>query len=121
LGAAIGALEVQRAGGLAGNWTGRIDVVQDGIPARCLTCPRPGLRGPAAVTAEVDDRRLELAQLAEQIERLHGPSGLELEAVPVAGALQLVLDRPRLPIEREPVGTDRIGSQKQDLVLLHGW
>src|SRR5262249_23584454 len=74
---------------------------------------------PAAVTAEVDHRRPEPAQLAKQIEWLHRPPGLELEAVPVAAALQLHLDRAHLPIECEPIGIAWIGGQKQDRVLLH--
>src|SRR5262245_55598855 len=46
----------------------------------------------AAATGEVEHRRLEPAQLAEQIERLCGPSGHKLEAVPEAAALQLRMD-----------------------------
>src|SRR5262249_29386250 len=63
------------------------------------------VRGPAgcvlpAMTAEVDHRRLDPAQLAEQIERLCRPSGHELEGATEAAALQLHLDRARLSIER---------------------
>src|SRR5215208_5113953 len=70
-----------------------------------------------AVAAEVDHRRLELAELAEQIERLGRPPGHELEAVPEAAALQLHLDRARLSVEGAWIGPARIGGQEQDGVL----
>jgi hypothetical protein len=43
------------------------------------------------VAAEVDHRWLEFAQLAQQVERLSGPAGDKLEAVPEAGTLKLDL------------------------------
>src|SRR6185295_16214208 len=58
----------------------------------------------AAVAAEVDHRRPDLAQLAKQIQRLRRPPGLEREAIPVAGALELRSDRSRLAVERARVG-----------------
>src|SRR5262249_31893285 len=70
-----------------------------------------------AMSAEVDHRRLELAELAEQIERFGRPSGHEIEAVSEAAALQLHLDRARFAVECEPIGTERIGGQEQDRVL----
>jgi hypothetical protein len=67
----------------------------------------------------MDHRRLELAQLAEQIERLGRPPGHELEAIPVPAMFELCLDRPRLLVEGKSVGSKRIGSQEQDRVLVH--
>jgi hypothetical protein len=52
----------------------------------------------ATATAEVDHRRLELAQLPEQIERFSRPPCHELEAISVAAPLELDLDRPRLSV-----------------------
>jgi hypothetical protein len=60
-----------------------------------------------------------LDHLAQQVERLRGPPGLELEAVPTAGALQLYLNRARLLIERPPVGTDRVRGDEEDRVRRH--
>jgi len=71
------------------------------------------------VTAEVHHGRLELAQLAEQIERLDCPPGLELEAVAIAAALELRLDRTCFFAECERVRSGGIGGEKQDGVLFH--
>jgi hypothetical protein len=73
-----------------------------------------GIDACGAVAAEVDDRRLELAKLAQQIERLGGPSGHQIEAVAEAAAFQLALDRAHLAIEREAIGAERIGGQEQN-------
>jgi hypothetical protein len=72
-----------------------------------------------AVTAEMHHRRLELAELAEQIERLHRPPGHELEAIPVPAALELRLDRARLSVERTRIGAEWICGQEQYRVLVH--
>jgi hypothetical protein len=73
----------------------------------------------AAVTAEVDHDRPDLAQRAEQIERLHRPPRLELEAVPVTAALQLGPDRARFSVEGASIDPAGVGGQEQDGVLLH--
>src|ERR1051325_701722 len=72
------------------------------------------------MTAEVHHGRLELAQLAEQIERPGIPPGLQFEAIPVAAPFKFHLDRPRFFAERERASSGRIGSEKQNGVLLHG-
>jgi len=71
----------------------------------------------ATLAAKVDDRWLELAQLAKQIEWLRGPASLEHEAVPVAGALELLLNRACLAIQCESIEPARIGGQEQDRVF----
>jgi hypothetical protein len=61
------------------------------------------IRGPGqprAVSAEVHNRGLQLAQLAQQVEWLGRPSGYEVEPVAVSGALQFDVDRACLAVER---------------------
>jgi hypothetical protein len=60
-----------------------------------------------------------LDHLAQQVERLRGPPGLELEAVPAAGTLQLYLNRTRLVVERPPVHPDRVRGDEEDRVRRH--
>ena len=72
-----------------------------------------------AVPAEMDHRRLDLAQRPEQIERLRGPSRLELEMLSVAAAPQFYLDRTRLLVERELISAVGVGGQKQDRLPPH--
>jgi hypothetical protein len=66
----------------------------------------------AAVTAEMDHRRLEFAQLAEEVQRLSGPPRNQLEPFPVAAPLKLCLDRSRFLVEREPISSEGIGGQE---------
>ncbi|HWO17940.1 MAG TPA: hypothetical protein VNO30_04165 [Kofleriaceae bacterium] len=79
-----------------------------------LSVPLRGLEEQAvlsAVTAEVNHRRLELTQPADQIQRLHRPPGHELEAIPEAAALQLRLDRPHFSVDGPQIGSARVGGQ----------
>ena len=92
LGAAIGPLEVQAVPLLTAL---AVELVGD-ISTRCRTQPVLAGNALAAVTADMDHRRFELAQLAQQVERLCRPSGHELEAIPKAAALQLHPDRAHL-------------------------
>jgi hypothetical protein len=73
----------------------------------------------ATMTSEVDHRRLELAWLAKKIVWLCGPPRHELEAISVAAALELQVNRPRLSAERETIGSERIGGDEQDGVRFH--
>jgi hypothetical protein len=71
-----------------------------------------------AVSAEVNNSGPQLAQLAQQVERLGRPPGHEVEPIPIASALQLDVDRARLLVERQAAGVARVGRQEQDHVLL---
>ena len=71
------------------------------------------------MAAEMHDRRLELAQLAEQVDGLHRPSRHEIEPIPMATPLELTLYRSSFLIECEPIGSGRVGGQKQDHMLCH--
>src|SRR5262249_44765227 len=67
-----------------------------------------------AVATELDHAGPERAQLVQQIVRLRGPPGHELEAVAKPRALELVLDRARLRTERKLSRPARTSRQKQD-------
>ena len=69
--------------------------------------PIRGRGRPRAVSAEVNDGGLQLAQFAQQIKRLGRPPGHEVEPVPVAGALQLDVDRARLLVRTYGFSTSR--------------
>src|SRR5215510_15892259 len=92
--------------------------VNDGVPVQ-RWLPLSSGRAMATVPAELDHRRLELSQLAEEVKRFRRPSGHEFEAVPPTAALQLCPDRACLSIECKMVGPARVGGQKQDGVLPH--
>jgi hypothetical protein len=70
------------------------------------------------MAAEVDHGRLELAHLAEEIERLGRPAGLEDEPIAMAAPPQLGVDRVSLAVERQATGVRRVGCHEQDHVLL---
>jgi hypothetical protein len=60
---------------------------------------------------------LQRAQLTQQVERLCGPAGHEVEPSAVAAALRLDVNGARLVVERELRGTGRFGGEKQDHML----
>jgi hypothetical protein len=60
----------------------------------------------------------ELAQLAQEIERLGRPARDERETMSEPAAPELELDRARLAIEGTRLGPVRVGGQEQDRVLL---
>jgi hypothetical protein len=69
------------------------------------------------LTAEVDHRRHQFAELTQQVQRLRCQTRHELELVPVTAALKLHLDSAHLFVERKSISLKRIGGEKQDGVL----
>lgn len=71
------------------------------------------------MTTEVDDARLELAQLAEQVQRSCSPSRLQLELVPVAALRDRHPDRARVFIARARVRSERVGAKNRMVCLVN--
>src|ERR1700704_5126453 len=67
--------------------------------------------------AEVNDRGLERAQQGDQILGSRRPPGHELAAITQAAAFEPSLDLSYLFVDRDPVGFDGVGGQKQDRPL----
>src|SRR6185436_16067877 len=86
----------------------------DDIPAEAAGGRRPT---DPAMSAKVYDRWLELAELAEQVQRLHSPARNQLELLSVTAALKLLLDRSRFPAERKFGGPKGVGGEEQDGVF----